>query len=50
MTEGVDQAAAVGRGDGIQVLPAPDELDLATAGGLAARGRAGPPIPGCCSI
>ena len=40
MTQGVGQTAAVSHGDGIQVLPAFDELDLATAGGLAARGCA----------
>jgi anti-sigma B factor antagonist len=40
MTRCANQAAAAGRGDGIQVLPVPGELDLATAGRLAARGCA----------
>jgi hypothetical protein len=40
MTQCANQAMAASRGDGIQVLPAPGELDLATAGRLAARGCA----------
>ena len=39
MTEGAIQTAA-GPGAGIEVLRAPEELDLATADGLAARGCA----------
>jgi anti-sigma B factor antagonist len=39
MTEGATQAAA-GSGAGIAVLRAPEELDLATADGVAARGCA----------
>ena len=39
MTEGATQPAA-GSGAGIEVLRAPEELDLATADGLAARGCA----------
>ena len=39
MTEGATQTAA-GSGAGVGVLRAPEELDLATADGLAARGCA----------
>jgi anti-sigma B factor antagonist len=39
MTEGATQTAA-GSGAGIAVLRAPEELDLATADGLAEQGRA----------
>jgi len=39
MTEGAAQAVA-GSGAGIEVLRAPEQLDLATAEGLAARGGA----------
>ncbi len=40
MTQRGYQTAAVSRGGGVQVLFAPDELDLATADALAARGCA----------
>jgi anti-anti-sigma factor len=40
MAQGIEQTAAASRSDGIQVVHAPDELDMATADGLAARGCA----------
>jgi anti-anti-sigma factor len=40
VTQCANQATAASCGDGIQVLRAPGELDMATAGSLAARGCA----------
>ena len=48
MTQCANQATAASCGDGIQVLRVPGELDMATAGSLAARGCAAATHAGCC--